>query len=324
MPVDLYRNTLMSVFYEPSPENRQVHEKYLEQIGALARKWSEEMRDSETLEKNLDNIKENHISGLHPGDVSAVGLLTLGGQGLATGRNRDYMAYINGSEKAKEIKDINGSSFDFVVQNEETVGRGKIGRVIKDEHILPPDEMTAEQKSNGIDSSSYGDQTWVPVQKGFKKSDKYYSGTNMYINWSKESIENMHETGFVKNVDYFFSSGIYLPRGKFSSIAARYVDNAVIDRNIILNTIDGAPSTRFFIGIFNSATCRKITSTMSSQTSDIRNIPIVMPTREEEEKMVDLVDRAINIKKGESDESLSTIQTEIDSLASEIYSLNSE
>lgn len=143
----------------------------------------------------------------------------------------------------------------------------------------------------------------------------------MYINWSKESIEKMHDTGFVKNVDYFFQPGIYLPRGKFSSIAARYVDDAVIDRNVILTTIDEAPHILYFIGFFNSEACRKITSTMSSQTSDIRNIPVVIPTAKQEQEMCELVKEAIKIKKGEIDESLTDIQDEIDELSLDIYDL---
>jgi len=321
VPIEKYRKTLMSAFYEPTDSNLDIHSRFLEPVGELSATWSDEIRDSETLEENVDEIIENHISELAPGDISTVGLLTLGGQGLATGRNRDYMAYIEGSEKAEEIKQLNGPDFEYVVQNEETVGRGKIGRVITSDHIFDPQDLSKEQKLEGIDSEEHGDQTWVPVQKGFTKSDKYYSSTDIYINWSEESIGKMHDTGFVKNVDYFFQPGIYLPRGKFSSIAARYVDDAVIDRNVILNTIDNAPSTLYFIGFFNSEACQKITSTMSSQTSDIRNIPVVIPTAEEERKMCKLVEKAIEIKKGKIDESLTDIQDKIDELSLDIYDL---
>jgi hypothetical protein len=319
VPIEKYRKTLMSAFYEPTKANLDIHSRFLEPVGELSSTWSDEIRDSETLEDNVGEIIKSHISELSPGDISAVGLLTLGGQGLATGRNRDYMAYIEGSEKAEEIKELNGSDFEYLVQNEKTIGRGKMGRVITSEHVFDPEDLSERQRLEGIDSKKYGDQTWVPVQKGFTKSDKYYSSTDIYINWSEESIENMHETGFVKNVDYFFQPGIYLPRGKFSSIAARYVDDAAIDRNVILNTIDEAPSTLYFIGFFNSEACQKITSTMSSQTSDIRNIPVVIPTAEEEQKMSELVEKAINIKKGDIDQSMSDVQDEIDELSLDIY-----
>jgi hypothetical protein len=317
VPINKYRKTLVSAFYEPTESNLDIHSRFLEPVGEVSRMWSDEIRDSDTLENNLSRIKADHIDELEAGDVSILGLMTLGGVGLQTGGNEEYLAYLDGTESAEEVKRRN-KDFEYVSINENTYSY--ISRVIPESHVADISSMSENEKLNGISGTT--NRTWVPVEKGFRQNDVYFKPREIYINWSKESVEGINEDGFVRNVEYYFQPGIYLPRGKFSSIAARYVDDAVVCRNVILNTIDGAPSTLYFIGFFNSEACQKITSTMSSQASDIRNIPVLIPTPEEERKMSKLVEKAIEIKKGEIDESLTNIQDKIDELSLDIYGFN--
>jgi len=321
--LNLYRRTLRNAFFEPTGVNIDIHNEHMERIRHLADDWEDAIRDSTTLENNLERIKDTHISKIESGDVSIIGLLTLGGQGLATGNNEEYLAYLDGSRGAKKVKERNEGSFTLLEKNKNTFS--SISRVITEDNIGDTSTITQQEKIEGIDSDKQN--TWVPVEKGFKADEIYFKKKDSYINWSKASVDGIDEEGLIRNPEYYFEPGVFSSRGGFSELKVRYTNNSVIDSTgvVLIPINEEIASAKYLIGLLNSELCEHITDTFinssGKQATDMRHIPVPIPSDKQEEKITQLVDEAIEVQKGESSKSLSEIQEDIDEEVESLYGI---
>jgi hypothetical protein len=320
--LQIYRNTLRSAFFEPTTTNLKLHDQFMSRIKRLAEDWESELQDVTTLKKNADKITSNHTSQLNSGDVSILGLLTLGGQGMTTDKNAKYMAFLEGTEEAEELADRN-PDFELNARNENTYKY--LDKVITEDRVVDSSDLSPEERLNGIDSSNMA--TWVPIEKGFRQSDLYYKSKVEYINWSRESLQKIQSfrNGILKNVEYYFEPGIFLSIGGFANLKARYTTNRAIDHtgNIFVPTVPEKLSVKYLTGVLNSEVPIHITenfiNSTGMETADLRLIPIPIPNEEQRKSVETLVDRAIESQQGNRSESLKSIQSEIEEVVEQIY-----
>ncbi len=323
--LQIYKDTLRSAFFEPTEMNLRLHDQFMSRIKGLAEEWESELQDVTTLKNNAGKITRNHISELDEGDVSIIGLLTLGGQGLTTDKNAKYMSFLEGTEEAEELANRN-PDFELNERNENEYKY--LDRVITKDRVADPSNLTSHEQLNGIDSSEKA--TWVPLEKGFRQSDLYYKSKVQYINWSKESLQEIqsHRNGILKNIDYYFEPGVFISRGGFANLRARYTDNRAIDAtgSILAPTDRQKLSEKYLTGILNSEVPIHITenfiNSTGMETADLRLIPILIPTEEQRESVETLVDRAIESQRGNRSESLESIQTEVEEIVEQIYQVD--
>ncbi|MBI3946387.1 MAG: Eco57I restriction-modification methylase domain-containing protein [Armatimonadetes bacterium] len=102
-PAALYRNALKGSFFEPSPPALALYRRYNEPVKALVEEWWEKIDDSARFRANLPEIREYQAT-LAPGDVTLVGLIAEGGQGLRTANNARFLGYLAGTPQAAEIE----------------------------------------------------------------------------------------------------------------------------------------------------------------------------------------------------------------------------
>jgi len=320
----LFNRTLRHAFFEPTRVNLEIHQKHMERIRILAEEWEDAIRDSSSLKNNLERIRNDHLAQIGPGDLSIVGLLTLGGQGLATGNNEEYLAYIDGSRGAQKVKQRNEGTFTYGEKNKNTFS--SVSRVITEEYLADVNSMSEGERLNGIDSDRK--DTWVPVEKGFKSDDIYYKAKDSYINWSRDAVEGIDNDGIIRNPEYYFEPGIFSSRGGFSELKVRYTDGSVIESSgVVLVPIDkNMISAKYLIGLLNSEVCEHITdcfiNSSGKQATDMRHIPIPIPTAEEERMITELVDEAISVQKDEGERTLSEVQDEIDERVEKLYEVS--
>ncbi|QLG64038.1 Eco57I restriction-modification methylase domain-containing protein [Halorarum salinum] len=323
--LQVYKDTLRSAFFEPTETNMRLHDQFMSRIKSLAEEWESELQDVTTLKHNAEKITQNHTSQLDTGDVSILGLLTLGGQGMTTDKNAKYMAFLEGTEEAEELADRNP---DFKLNERNENEYKYLDKVITKDRVADPSNLTSEEQLNGIDSSKTA--TWVPIEKGFRQSDLYYKPQVEYINWSKDSLQEIqsHRNGILKNIDYYFEPGVFLSIGGFANLKARYTNNRAIDHtgNIFAPTILQKLSVKYLIGILNSEVPIHITENFINstglETADLRLIPIPIPTEEQRESVEMLVDRAIESQRGNRSESLESIQVEVEEIVEQIYQVD--
>lgn len=330
-PIELYRNSIRGSFFEPDEVKQKVYRDYITPANDLINDWKEELYDVDRQRNNLDKIREQHIDYLEPGDVTLLGLVTWGGEGLKTNDNREHIAYLDGTESAERVKKRN-DDFEYVVRNENHYGY--VERVIREEHTINPGDLTEDERFNGIDSEERGSQTWVPIEKGASTSDVYYKPTEEYIDWSKESLQKISDRrgGRIRDPSYYFREAVFASRGgagKYKT-KARFINNAVVDSSgvVLISTVDQLPP-KYLLGILNSEVTKYvlyhfINGTLNVQAADMRVIPIPVPTEEQRDSIIKSVDEAIALQKGESDRSLDDVQAEIDEKIADLFGLDVE
>jgi type I restriction-modification system DNA methylase subunit len=323
VPIRYYRDSIRHSFFEPTEENLRLYERFIQNIANLRRTWRDEIRDSKTLENHIDSIESKHHASLSPGDASLLGLLTFGGKGLTTGNNDEYLAYLEGTQGAEEVRERN-DELHFVEKNENTYNY--MSRVIPETRTADVEALSENEKREGIDSDE--EQVWVPIEKGFRKSDVYYKPDPEYINWSEDSLESLRESSgaYIRNKRYYFREGILTSQGGFATLAARYTNNRVIEgATTFFSPMTDKVSAKYITALLNSSTIQKIAETFINasgmEVTDVRLLPIVIPSEEERSTLEDLVDEAIEIQSGNSGRSLSEVQEEIDDYTRNIYEL---
>lgn len=102
VPVSVYRNALKRAFFEPRPAVLTLYRRFNDPVKALVEEWWDSIQTSDKFTKNREAISE-YQSRLTAGDITLIGLVAEGSQGLATGNNQRFLAYRAGTPQAEEI-----------------------------------------------------------------------------------------------------------------------------------------------------------------------------------------------------------------------------
>jgi hypothetical protein len=103
VPSRLYRTALKRVFFEPRAGTLRLFEKFNEPVKRLVSQWWDKIETSQKFTDNQSDISAYHKL-LKPGDVTLVGLIAEGGQGMRTANNARFLGYLQGTKQAEEIK----------------------------------------------------------------------------------------------------------------------------------------------------------------------------------------------------------------------------
>ncbi len=101
--VDAYRSAVSQVFFEPTEAIVQLYNKFNDPLNKLISKWWKKIETSKKFEEYKTEIIKYYDS-LKAGDITLLGLIAEGGQGLATANNGRFLGYLEGTEQAEKIK----------------------------------------------------------------------------------------------------------------------------------------------------------------------------------------------------------------------------
>lgn len=319
---ELYQKTFHNVLFEPNKRNLSISRNVMEDISEIAKSWEEIIRDTSRIQNNRDEIKE-YAQALESGDNTMFGLLVAGGRGLDTGNNNDYLAYKDGTEDAERIKQKFSEGFEYgkKLADSSDLKRGRLSTVVTEDMIADPEELSKEEKLNGIEDNQ---KVWVPIEKGFSRKYVFYKEANELINWSRSKVEQLKDEGNVRNPEINFKEGLYFVLGGHANLRTRYSKGRVIENGNLFTPYENTEvSPEYLSGLVNSDICEYLYENFINKsgvsTTYIRFLPIKVPTREEKEEMEKLVNNAIKIQKGKLDKGLDDIKEEINSLAEQIY-----
>lgn len=117
--IKLYRNNLMKVFFKPDNINMEIYHKHIPNVRRLYNKWWDKINTSRKIRQNAEEL-DSYRKKLKPGDITLLGLITEGGQGLATGDNGKFVGIIEGSKIADRIKIQRVDKFyNSIIKDEE-------------------------------------------------------------------------------------------------------------------------------------------------------------------------------------------------------------
>lgn len=102
VPLVLYHHSLNYALFAPNEWNCRVYDKVLRPAFPILKEWWEKIETSKKIENNRGEIAA-YVETLVPGEITLLGLITDGGQGLATGDNGRFVGAIEGSRVAERI-----------------------------------------------------------------------------------------------------------------------------------------------------------------------------------------------------------------------------
>ena len=378
--IDIFRNAVNFVFFPPTPFNMSFYNKYNLIIRSLHDKWWPKIVTSKKIAENF-NILENYRNGLQPGDIALLGTLTEGGQGLATGNNGRFVGVRENTKQAKNIIDsrpkklfeavktkniplpienkgdaknfLNGKSEKEIIKlfdelkekhSRDIFGQGYLFRIISDNEIVNVDELTVDEKKNGIDKTK---PHYVPYDKGDRDGNRWYLETPFVIDWSKEAVRGLYKNSgkkgqgmpVVRNPQFYFKEGFC-----WSDINTIYIKCRVKSKSIhgvksmsLFGLTEKIPEY-YIISIINSTFVSEfvedfINNTQTFQINDARQLPIIIPNEKQLSEFKYLFDEAVKIKKlqfsnqitkEEAEKKLNLIQEQLDKTVYELYGLTGE
>ena len=343
----VFINTQNSVIFKPTELNLRIYELYGQKVKELYDKWWSKIETSKKIANNQKEL-EAYRASLKPGDVALLGCLTEGGQGLATANNGKYIAVRRSTKWAKNIIDSRpkklaeaikkkkislpelaefGSEKDFLDSLSEKeiatlfdslkekygrdiFGQGYIYKIIDDSELADVEELTKEEKENGIDTSK---NYYVPYDKGDKDGNRWYLETPFAIAWSKENVHylktNSGKKGegmpVVRNPQFYFREGF-----RWSAINGTRSTNDLkfCYKSKSVNDVQGMSlccatdkiSSKYITAICNADFISKYTegfvnSTVIFQINDCRQIPVIIPNEYELKELEAMFEEAKKI-----------------------------
>lgn len=103
VPTHIYREALKRAFFEPNQTVLELYRRFNAPTKKLVDEWWERIESSQKFTDNLGAIR-SYNAGLKPGDITLIGLIAEGGQGLATANNARFLGYLAGSSQAEAIE----------------------------------------------------------------------------------------------------------------------------------------------------------------------------------------------------------------------------
>lgn len=256
------------VIFIPTPFNLKIYEKLGKTVSDLLTKWWDKISTSKNIEKNKNELEEYRKS-LKPGDITLLGLITEGGQGLATANNGKYIGVLEGTKWSTKIRkerpeklllakdfcrkqNINSIQearafleklcekeirqlFEDIKQQygRDIFGQGWLYRIVGREEIADVETLTDDEKLNGIE----GPRTFVPYDKGDKDGNRWYAPTPYYMDWSRENVKFLKENSgkkgegmpVIRNPQFYFREGFCWTDVNSTYLKSRVKENGVYD-----------------------------------------------------------------------------------------------
>ncbi len=313
--IEYYKNAPNQVFFPINDYNLKIYKQYGKKINELLNQWWDKIYTSKNIEKYKIELEEYRKS-LKQGDMTLLGLITEGGQGLATGNNGRYIGVLEGTKWAenvkkqrpeklllasnfcreKGIKDKNDALYFLNELNEQEIrrlfdelkekygrdvfGQGWLYRIVNYEEIADVESLTDDEKFNGI----LGKKTFVPYDKGDKDGNRWYAPTPYYIDWSRENVRVLQTDPKARwqGYQFYFREGFCWTDVNSTYLKARIKENGVYDvLTMSLFSSTFLPDL-LFVCIINSKFISEyvdnfVNSTSNFQINDARQLPFIIP-----------------------------------------------
>ena len=260
VPVDVYRQALKHVFFEPSKRNAALYNRFMEPMRRLTAEWWGHIETSAKFEKNRSSI-EAYLGALKPGDVTLVGLACDGGQGMRTANNGRFLGYLEDTHQAgaihkrrralekqwelnskvapayrrlaakglpfEQTADALKEQFEGEKNWRDVLGlaRGEIYRIVRRSDVYDVSDLQEADRTRLIHEGIRGKRCWVPFRKGDPEGNKWVSFDPLYICWSAENVKWLHSNSghSEPNMPVVRNAHIYFTTGVTWTAVANHV-----------------------------------------------------------------------------------------------------
>lgn len=245
----VYKRTAFNTFFPPNEFNVRIWDKYGLQINRIIKLYWHMIDNARSIANNKASL-DLYRDKLKPGDLTLLGMITEGGQGMATADNGRFVGVKENTKEAYRIKqtraqklyeavnyrgisDLHISSLqdakdmlarltEFEIRKlftnlktkygRDIFGSGYLYQIIADSEIVDPDKMTDDEINNGIDSTK---AHYVPYDKGDRDGNRWFLVTPYYLDWSKDTVQFLvtHSGKKGKGMPVVRNKGFYFRQG---------------------------------------------------------------------------------------------------------------
>lgn len=330
-----YSKSINGNFYVPTPLCLGINSILAGKVNSLMKDWWTKIETSKKIAKNESELSR-YRNALKPGDVTLIGLVTDGGQGMATGDNGKFVGVKAGTKQAfniiesrpQKLVEVNRKYHlnKVLPQEEQNIwtlfdnlkaqfgnkifGQGYVYRIIAEELIADITSITAEEKKQGI----IGRRTFVPYDKGDKEGNKWYNENPFVIEWSKNSVSffknNSGKKGtgmpVIRNAQFYFKEGFCWNNNlneRYYNIKCKEKKAGIHDvASMSLFELTDKVPVYYLVTMINSSLCGYIyrmflNNTVNVQVNDLRMLPIIVPSKSQLDDCKKLFDDAVKIQK---------------------------
>lgn len=330
-----YSKSINGCFYVPTQLCLGINAILADKHNSLIKDWWEKIETSRKIAKNELKLNK-YRNSLKPGDITIIGLVTDGGQGMATGDNGKFVGVKLGTKLAYSIIDSRPQKLaevnrkyhlNYSLPEEESeiwklfdslkakydnkiFGQGYIYRIVSDEQLADITSLTAQEKDSGIS----GKKTFVPYDKGDKDGNRWYFENPFVIDWSVDNVHffktNSGKKGkgmpVIRNAQFYFKEGFCWNNNlneRYYNIKCKEKRAGIHDvASMSLFELTSKVPSFYIVTLINSSLCGYfyrmfLNNTVNVQVNDLRMLPIVVPTDEQLVKCKEFFDMAVSVQK---------------------------
>lgn len=312
IPQKSYNEGINNAFYIPNEINQTINNKLSDIHMSLMEKYWSLINTSKNISKYSEILAE-YREHLKPGDITLVGLISEGGQGLATGNNGKYLGVKESSKEAEKIRISRARKLDefnksnktnYIMPNSEKeiwslfdslkekygrdiFGQGYIFKIVDDNLLCNISSLTKEEKINGINS----DKCFVPYDKGDKDGNRWFFDNPFVIEWNRKNVAELKQNAGKKgpggsrfqNSQFYFREGFCYMDVNTYYLKSRYKGQSIHDvmGMSFFPLINKIPSY-YLVCLINSEFVARLVynflnNTSHFQINDCRMLPIPVP-----------------------------------------------
>ncbi len=324
---ELEKYPKMPIFV-PSCSYEAVDRDILETSGKIYSEFEKALSNAKNHKKENERI-DKHLSSLKPGDITLLGLLCVGSQGLVTGNNSKYLGVRPQTQKERAViwsrfvdllaqKSRNISRVNFTVEiaqeyykiaeelklrkkNPTLFGKRFLYRIVEDDNIRAYTSLTEKERNDGVEDN---ERAWILYFRGNDDGDIWKVKNSEYILWSQQNVEELKRSKTTNSRwqgnEYFFKPGFGWVDYFGGRVKGFYVEPTVYSKNVVKFHSE-LLKDEYLLGLLNSAYItiyvkNYITNTRTLQVNDGKLIPIKIPTSEQNETIVGCVKTIMSLK----------------------------
>lgn len=341
----IFKNNILNRFFVPHQQNIDLYENIQLRLVDLYEQTQKTLTRDGAIASNerRESIKA-YSQSMQPGNLTFLGLISDGDQGLVTGNNSKYIGVVNTDErKSLEIEtkfvsilnqeaglgisvdDLRADRQRFYDKAEELkedrkkpalFGKFLLYKVIDPADVRRYEDLTSEEQKNGTDGDC-----WIEYHRGNREGTRWNVPTAEVINWRKEYVRELKNNANSRwqGEPYYSATGFGWVDYFTERLKGFSVGIGPYSKNVIkMHSFCPLASDKYITALLNSdfiAAYVKsmITITHTLQINDGRLIPIIIPTREKQDEITGIVDRIIA---GEDEE---TCMEELNAKVRQLY-----
>jgi hypothetical protein len=335
IPQDRYSNSINGCFYVPTELCLGLNNRLAETHNKIIEEWWAKIETSRKIASNAKTL-DAYRANLKEGDVTIIGLVTDGGQGMATGNNGKFVGVKANTKlsfsiiESRPIKllEVNRKyHLSYMLPNNEIeiwhlfdslkerygnniFGQGYIYRIVPDSQLADCDSLTDDEKEYGI----IGSRSFVPYDKGDKEGNRWYIENPFVIDWSKDNVRflksNSGKKGngmpVVRNAQFYFKEGFCWNNNlneRYYAIKCKVKKAGIHDvASMSLFELTSKVPAYYLVTLINSSLCGYfyrmfLNNTVNVQVNDLRMLPVIVPSKEQLLVCKKLFDGAVETQK---------------------------